>query len=74
MVPSAKIEEVIPMAFTEQDKQAMDNAATDAENDLPFEGEPTEEHQELIDWWHRWYMKTGHKRLARILLQYAKKE
>ena len=23
---------------------------------------------ELADWWRRWYLKAGHKRLARLLM------
>ena len=23
---------------------------------------------EVADWWRRWYMKAGHKRLARLLM------
>jgi len=60
------------MKFTEQDRQAMDNSVTDAENDLTNVDEDS-----LImvaNWWSKWYMYAGHKRLARILLQYARKE
>lgn len=56
------------MAWTEADKQAMDDAAIDAENDL---GMIPEEHlTSVADWWSKWVMKAGHKRLGRILLQY----
>jgi hypothetical protein len=24
---------------------------------------------ELADWWRRWYLKAGHKRLARLLMR-----
>jgi len=24
---------------------------------------------EVADWWRRWYMKAGHKRLARLLMR-----
>jgi len=54
------------------DPQAMDNAAAEAENDLLNVDE-----QALVkvaNWWRKWYMKAGHKRLGRILLQYAEKE
>ena len=27
----------------------------------------------VANWWKRWYMDAGHKRLARILLKYASK-
>lgn len=59
------------MPWTEADKQAMDNAATDAENDLVnYDQEPF---QIVADWWAKWYLKAGHKRLARILLEYKSK-
>lgn len=61
------------MAFTEEDKQAMGSAAVDAENDAA-ENVPGEALAEVANWWKRWYIKAGHKRLARILLQYASKE
>ena len=27
----------------------------------------------MILWWNRWYLKAGHKRLGRILVELAKK-
>ncbi len=65
------------MAFTQEDKDKMDRAATDAENDLDndVKGCVSEEAMaEVANWWRRHYIKAGHKRLARILLQYAPKE
>jgi len=64
------------MSFTEQDKQAMDDAAVGAENDL---SELTGLDENLpigsvADWWAKWVMKAGHKRLGRILLQYKTEE
>jgi len=56
--------------FTEADKQAMDNAAIDAQNDL--EDVSDEALTEIANWWHKWVSKAGHKRLGRVLLQYAK--
>jgi len=61
------------MAFTDEDRQVMDNAAVDAENDAA-ENVPDEALAEIASWWKRHYLKAGHKRLARILLQYAPKE
>ena len=60
------------MAWTEADKQAMDDAATDAEQDLDNVGN-IEAFQVVADWWAKWVMKAGHKRLGRILLQYKSK-
>ena len=64
------------MAFTEEDKQAMDSAATDAEqalDELLTQDEPATA-QDLVDWWYSWYMKAGHKRLGRLLVQVAKEK
>lgn len=71
------------MAFTDEDRQAMDNAAADAENELNGMSDSLEPENATItdatlaavaNWWKRWYPHAGHKRLARILLQYASKE
>lgn len=61
------------MAFTDEDKQAMDSAAVDAENDAA-ENISDKTLSVVADWWKDHYLKAGHKRLARILLQYASKE
>jgi len=58
------------MTFTNEDKQKMDNAAVDAQNDL--EDVSDEALTETANWWHKWVSKAGHKRLGRVLLQYAK--
>ena len=58
--------------FTEQDRQSMDTAAASAEADL--ENIPEEALQVVANWWKKWYPDAGHKRLARVLLQYAPKE
>jgi len=57
------------MAFTDEDRLAMDDAASGAENDLA-ENYDSDQVTILADWWASWFMKAGHKRLARILLQY----
>ena len=62
------------MSKTGDYKQVMDDAATDAENDLAtMSGDHDEAIQLVADWWASWFMKAGHKRLARILLQYKSK-
>ena len=60
------------MAFTQEDKDEMDGAAISAEQDLELVS--NEVLAEVAGWWSKWYLKAGHKRLARILLQYAPKE
>jgi hypothetical protein len=62
------------MAWTEQDKQAMDNAAAEAENDLASMNVDEYCFTTVADWWAKWVMTAGHKRLGRILLQYKSKE
>lgn len=57
------------MAFTEQDKQEMDNAAVDAQNELV--DMPDDALAMVANWFHRWYMRAGYKRLGRILIEYA---
>lgn len=61
------------MAWTEEDKMAMEMAAGEAEQDAN-ENVPDEAMNEVAIWWKRHYLKAGHKRLARILLQHASKE
>ena len=60
------------MAFTQEDKDKMDVAAGEAEQEL--EVLPSDALAEVARWWNKWYLKAGHKRLARILLQYTPEE
>ena len=57
-----------PMAMPEE----MDKAAAEAENDLSnLIGDGRigcECADAFVDWWGRWFMKAGHKRLGRILV------
>ena len=62
------------MAFTQEDKDKMDMAAADAEGDIEDSPEMVGSMSRVAGWWKKWYPKAGHKRLARILLQYAPKE
>ena len=56
----------------EFDPQAMDNATTEAEEDL--NNLPDEVVNPVADWWYKWFMKAGHKRLGRILVNIAKEK
>ena len=49
------------------DYAAMDAAAYAAAEELMSLGLEAAVPQ-LADWWRRWYLKAGHKRLARILM------
>jgi len=62
------------MAFTEEDKKKMNEAAQEAEKELINLMARHNTITGLANWWKKWYMKAGHKRLARILLQNAKEE
>lgn len=58
--------------FTEADRQAMDNAAVDAENDLL--NYPEEHITTVANWLKKHYLKAGYKRLGRVLLERAEQE
>lgn len=53
------------------DKQAMDDAAIDAQNDLVNVDIPDEALIQIGNWIKKWYMKAGYKRLGRILLEHS---
>lgn len=46
-------------------QQGMDSAAQKAAAELPSFTTVAE----VADWWRRWYLKAGHKRLARLLME-----
>jgi hypothetical protein len=50
----------------------MDAAAEEAEKDLATLDQAAVE--VIAAWWSKWYMKTGHKRLGRIMVRLAKKK
>ena len=50
--------------------QGMDEAATDAENDLINVDEGAI--KAIAEWWSKWYKGAGHKRLGRVLLSQLK--
>ena len=58
--------------FTEADRKAMDDAATEAENELS--DIPDEMVVPVANWLKKWRMKAGYKRLGRILLEAAEQE
>jgi len=60
------------VSFTQEDKDSMDIAAAAAEQDL--EDVDDDALAIVATWWRKWYISAGHKRLARILLQYAPKD
>ena len=48
----------------------MDKAAQDAAQEL----NPGWTAQEVAQWWAKWYLKAGHKRLGRLLVTMTKAE
>ena len=48
----------------------MDLAAEEAAQELNLSWTA----QELAQWWAKWYLKAGHKRLGRLIVVMAKKE
>lgn len=62
------------MAFTNEDKQRMDNAVADAQNALmEMDDLDDETMRKLGNWWRDNVGDAGHKRLGRILLEFADK-
>jgi hypothetical protein len=59
------------MADREEQVKQMDEAAREAEGEL--QGKLTQwSAMDLINWWGRWYLKAGHKRLGRALVRIGK--
>ena len=60
----------------DKDKQAllqqMDKDALAAREELERQLNDRQA-KDVAQWWKRWYMKTGHKRLGRILVALSKK-
>ena len=57
------------MTRTEESQRRIDEA-----KDAAFEAIPDEDvdaFRIVVDWWGRWYGKAGHRRLARILLEFT---
>lgn len=49
----------------------MDDAAAQAQTELEQNIDNLSA-RDIISWWSKWYMKTGHKRLGRILVVMGK--
>jgi len=49
----------------------MDDAAAQAQTELEQNIDNLSA-RDMIRWWSKWYMKTGHKRLGRILVAMGK--
>ncbi|HEV8384447.1 MAG TPA: hypothetical protein VGQ11_06205 [Candidatus Acidoferrales bacterium] len=56
---------------TDDQMREMDNAAADAKKEL-FTHLEEWKVKEVAAWWATWYLKAGHKRLGRLLVELAK--
>ena len=54
------------MPANEELMQQMDEAAVQAREEIEKNIESLSA-RDVISWWSKWYLKTGHKRLGRIL-------
>jgi hypothetical protein len=59
------------MPFDEAQARQMDEAAEQALEEIR-EKRADWSADDLIQWWARWYLKAGHKRLGRILVAISK--
>ncbi len=59
------------MPFDEAQARQFDEAAEKALTELHEHFESWSA-RDLTDWWARWYLKAGHKRLGRILVAQSK--
>ena len=50
--------------------KGMDEAAIEAQNDfMEMVDQEALEKSRVVEWWNKWYLKVGHKRLGRILIK-----
>jgi hypothetical protein len=56
---------------TDDQMREMDNASGDAKKEL-LEHVDEWSVRAVATWWTRWYLKAGHKRLGRLLVELAK--
>lgn len=62
------------MAYEQLTPEQMDAAADLAGAELADLSDRTTDQMsltELANWWKRWYLEAGHKRLGRVLMKYA---
>jgi hypothetical protein len=50
----------------------MDAAAEEAEKELATLDQAAV--KTMAAWWHKWYMRAGHKRLGRLMVKVAKQK
>ena len=54
--------------FTRYSTEEIEKFHTEAHNEL-IENFYEWKINDLMDWWQKWYMKIGHRRLGRMLVQ-----
>lgn len=59
------------MPAKEELMQQMDEAATQARQEIEQNIDNLSA-LDIVNWWSKWYLKTGHKRLGRILVAIGK--
>ena len=59
------------MPANEELMQQMDEAATQARQEIEQNIDNLSA-LDIVNWWSKWYLKTGHKRLGRILVGIGK--
>lgn len=59
------------MPANEELMQQMDEAAAQARQEIEQNIDNLSA-RDIINWWSKWYLKTGHKRLGRILIAMGK--
>jgi hypothetical protein len=61
------------MAWNEETMKTMDEAALQAQAEVQNNFNAWSA-KDIAEWWKRWYLKAGHKRLGRILVSMVKQE
>jgi hypothetical protein len=56
--------------MTNESQQSMDNAANEAEQEL--ENIPNDMILPVAQWFNKWYLRAGYKRLGKIMVGIAK--
>ena len=59
------------MPVNDEMMKQMDEAANQAREEIELSLNNWSAH-DVIAWWSKWYMKTGHKRLGRILVEFGR--
>lgn len=59
------------MPANEELMQQMDEAAVQARQEIEQNIDNLSA-RDIVNWWSKWYLKTGHKRLGRILVSIGK--